>query len=118
MTLELLIQSASWVLLVVGSVFVVIGAVGLLRMPDIYTRLHAASLIETLGAGCLLLGLMLQAGATLVTLKLVAIFLLFLFTAPVATHAVAQAALHQDIQPRLAEDRRTQVDAPPEREGA
>lgn len=96
----------SWVLLAIGSVFVVIGALGMVRMPDVFTRLHAASLIETIGAGAILLGLMVQAGLTLVTLKLIMIFLLILFTAPIATHAVAQAALHQDVKPKLASDRR------------
>ena len=106
MTMDTLILAASWLLLTTGSAFVVIGAVGIVRMPDIYTRLHAASLIETLGGGCLLAGLMLQAGLTLVALKLAIILLLFLFTAPVAMHAIAQAALLQDVKPRLAEDRR------------
>jgi len=106
MTVELAVFVLSWVLLTTGSVFVVIGALGVVRMPDVYTRLHAASLIETLGAGSILLGLMLQAGFTLVMLKLGMVFLVFLFTAPVATHAVAQAALHQDVQPKLASDRR------------
>lgn len=106
MTLEMVLFGLSWVLLTVGSVFVVIGAIGIVRMPDIYTRLHAASLIETIGAGAILIGLMLQAGLTLVTLKLVMVLLVFIFTAPVATHAVAQAALHQEVKPKLASDRR------------
>ena len=45
------IDVASWVCLVAGGVFCVVGAVGLLRMPDFYTRMHAASVIDTLGAG-------------------------------------------------------------------
>lgn len=106
MTLEMITFGLSWVLLSVGSVFVVIGAIGVVRMPDVYTRLHAASLIETLGGGAILIGLMLQAGLTLITLKLAMILLVFIFTAPVATHAVAQAALHQEIKPKLASDRR------------
>ena len=106
MIIDMITFGLSWFLLAVGSVFVVIGAFGIVRMPDVFTRLHAASLIETLGGGAILLGLILQAGFTLVTLKLVMILLLFLFTAPVATHAVAQAALHQEVMPKLASDRR------------
>jgi len=106
MTMDMFIFGLSWVLLAVGSAFVVVGALGIVRMPDIFTRLHAASLIETLGGGAILLGLMLQAGFTLVLLKLAMILLLFIFTAPVATHAVAQAALHQNVNPKLASDRR------------
>lgn len=106
MTIDLVIDILSWLLISVGSAFVVIGALGMLRLPDIYTRLHAVSLIETIGGGAILIGLMLQAGLTLVTLKLAMILLAFVFTAPVATHAVAQAALHQEIKPKLASDRR------------
>ena len=85
-------DALSWLLLAAGGLFCVIGALGLLRMPDFYTRLHAASVIETLGAGLLLLGMMLQAGLTLVTVKLVFIALLIFFTSPTATHALARAA--------------------------
>jgi multicomponent Na+:H+ antiporter subunit G len=62
--------------------------------------------METLGAGLLLFGMMLQAGFTLVTLKLIVILFVFVFTGPVVTHALAQAALHENVQPLLAEDRR------------
>jgi multicomponent Na+:H+ antiporter subunit G len=99
----------SWVssaMIVAGALFVVIGAIGILRMPDVFTRLHAASVLETAGAGLLLIGMMLTAGWSLVTLKLLFLLLLFFFTAPVATHALAQAALHEDVTPKLSEDRR------------
>ena len=82
----------SWVLLAAGGVFCMIGALGLLRMPDFYTRMHAASVIETLGAGLLLLGMMLQAGLTLISVKLFFIGILLFFTSPTATHALARAA--------------------------
>jgi multicomponent Na+:H+ antiporter subunit G len=98
----MLLDIASWVLLVIGGAFCVIGAVGLLRMPDFFTRMHAASLVDTLGAAFILLGLMLQAGPTLVTVKLVAIGILLFFTSPVATHALARAALARGVEPELA----------------
>jgi multicomponent Na+:H+ antiporter subunit G len=97
---------SSWVLILAGSFFVVVGAIGLLRMPDLFTRMHAGSVSETLGAGLLLFGMMLQTEFGLVTFKLVFILLLFVFTAPVVTHALAQAALHENIEPSLKEDRR------------
>lgn len=109
MTMDMAINAVSWVLLCVGSIFVLIGAIGMLRMPDVFTRLHAASIIETVGGCSILIGLMLQAGLSLITLKLIMIMLIFLFTAPVATHAIAQAALHQDVKPKLASDRRGQT---------
>ncbi|MCA9283767.1 MAG: monovalent cation/H(+) antiporter subunit G, partial [Phycisphaerales bacterium] len=59
------IDIASWVLLVAGGFFSVVGALGLVRMPDFITRMHSASVTDTLGAGLVLLGLMLQAGWTL-----------------------------------------------------
>ena len=67
---------ASWISLAGGGFFCVVGGIGLLRMPDFYTRMHAASVTETLGAGLILLGLMLQAGFTLVAVKLAIIGML------------------------------------------
>jgi multicomponent Na+:H+ antiporter subunit G len=68
--------------------------------------MHAASVTDTLGVGFLIFGMMLQAGLGLVTLKLLFLLLLFIFTAPVVTHALAQACLHENIKPQLSEDRR------------
>ena len=61
----------SWICLVVGPIFCIIGAVGLLRLPDFYARTHAAGITDTLGAGLVILGLIFQAGFTLVSVKLV-----------------------------------------------
>ena len=93
----------SGICLVAGGFFCVVGAVGMLRMPDFYTRMHAASVIDTLGAGLILLGLMLQAGFTLVTVKLLMVGVLILFASPTATHALARAALLRGVRPLLAE---------------
>jgi len=98
------INVASWLLIGAGSGFCVIGALGLLRMPDFFTRMHAASLIDTLGAGLLLLGMMLQAGLSLVTVKLIFLGLLLFFTSPTATHALARAARARGLEPMLADD--------------
>jgi multicomponent Na+:H+ antiporter subunit G len=108
----LLVDTASWVLIGAGSFFILAGALGMMRLPDLFTRMHAASLIDTLGAGFVFAGLMLQAGFSQVTLKLLFILLLFFFTGPVITHALAQAALnHGDVEPELTEDRRGRLDA-------
>lgn len=104
--LDLAIDVASGVLIAGGCFFILVGALGLVRMPDIYTRAHATSVIDTLGAGLLLVGLMLQAGFTLVTVKLLFLLAIAFFTLPVVAHALAQAALHENIAPKLAEDRR------------
>lgn len=92
----------SWIFLLAGSLFCVVGAVGLIRMPDFYTRMHAASVIETLGAGLILLGLVLQAGLTLVAVKLLLIAVLIFFASPTATHALARAAMVRGLKPLLA----------------
>jgi multicomponent Na+:H+ antiporter subunit G len=103
-TLELARQWAGGGLAVAGGILVLIGALGLIRMPDVFTRLHAASVVDGLGAGAILLGLMLLAGLTLVTVKLVFLLLFFGLLNPVATHAVARAALHAGTRPLLADD--------------
>jgi multicomponent Na+:H+ antiporter subunit G len=98
----ILLDVASWTLILIGGAFCVIGAVGLLRMPDFFTRMHAASVVDTLGAAFILLGLMLQAGLSLVTVKLITIGILLFFTSPVSTHALARAALARGVEPVLA----------------
>jgi multicomponent Na+:H+ antiporter subunit G len=102
----IVLDIASWVLILTGSGFILAGALGILRFPDVFTRAHAASVIETVGAGSLFAGLMLQAGFTQATLKLIFILLLFFFTGPVITHALAQAAVHAGLKPELDDDRR------------
>jgi multicomponent Na+:H+ antiporter subunit G len=101
--MSMAIDILSWVCLVLGGVFCCIGAVGLLRMPDFYTRMHAASVIDTLGAGLILLGLCLQAGWTLVMVKLLMVGLLIFFASPTASHALARAAMTRGLQPLLAQ---------------
>lgn len=102
----ILVDAASWLFILAGSFFVVVGAFGLVRMPDVFTRMHAASVTETLGAGFLLVGMAMQAGFGLVTLKLLSILVLFFFVSPVVTHALAMACAHEGIKPMLSEDRR------------
>lgn len=91
--IDTVLNALSWVLLAGGGVFVVIGGIGVLRMPDFYTRLHAASVTESLGAIMILLGLMMQGGLSLVTVKLVIVLFFLLFTSPTSAYALANAAL-------------------------
>ena len=88
----------SWLLLLAGGTFCVAGALGLVRLRGFYPRTHAASVIDSAGAGLVLLGLMLQAGWTLVAVKLAIIGLLLFFTSPTATHALANAALARGLR--------------------
>jgi multicomponent Na+:H+ antiporter subunit G len=101
------IDLLSWACLVAGGAFCIVGAVGMLRMPDFYTRVHAASVVDTLGAGLVLLGLLLQAGFTLVAVKLLIVGALLLLASPTATHALVRAAMHRGLEPVLASDEPT-----------
>ena len=97
--MELVPEILSWLLLGFGGLFVITGGIGMLRMPDFYTRLHAASVTESLGAIMIIIGLMIQGGFTLVTAKLLLILIFLLFTSPTATYALANAALLMGVKP-------------------
>lgn len=93
------IDILSWIMLSAGGVFVFIGGLGALRMPNLYTRMHAASLTDTAGAVLIIGGVMLQAGASLAAIKLAAILLFLLVTSPTASNALASAAILSGLQP-------------------
>jgi len=97
--MPVILDIASWICLVAGGLFGLIGGLGLLRLPDFYTRMHGAGITDTCGAGLVLLGLMFQAGLGLVTVKLVMIGLLLALTSPTATHALARAAWTHGLKP-------------------
>ncbi|MDC0038171.1 monovalent cation/H(+) antiporter subunit G [Gammaproteobacteria bacterium] len=84
----------SAILLLVGSGFALIGSIGIVRMPDVFTRLHAAGITDTLGAAGVLLGLALKAGFSLLLVKLLLMLAFLLLLNPTACHALARAALH------------------------
>ena len=102
-----LLDTLSWVLLTLGGLSVLIGGIGALRMPDLYTRMHAASVTDSLGAILVLTGIMLQAGWSLATIKLIAILLFLLLTSPTSSNALASAALLAGTRP-IAEIRQEQ----------
>lgn len=89
------------ILAAAGGFFVLVGGIGALRMPDLYTRMHASSLTDTLGSLLILSSLMLQYGLSLATLKLCAIAIFLLFTSPVASYALGNAALLSGHKPLL-----------------
>lgn len=91
----------AWALIGSGAVFIVISAIGINRMPDVFTRLHAVSVGDTFGAALMLLGMMVVAGFSLVTAKLLLLLLFLWFMGPVATHAIARAALQAGERPLL-----------------
>ena len=97
--MALMLDVLSWACIVGALFFMVVGAIGVIRMPDVYTRLHAAGMTDTMGAGFILIGLSFQAGLTLVTLRLLLVWAFLLFTSPIATHALARAALSGGVEP-------------------
>ena len=104
MTLATVVDIVSWIGLVVGSCFAVVGGIGLLRLPDFYSRIHAGGITDTLGAGLILVGLMFQAGDWLLVFKLVMILSLLLITSPTSAHALSKAARAHGIEPQLADE--------------
>ena len=90
---------ASWACVLSGSAVVLIGGVGMIRLPDFYSRGHAAGMTDTLGAGLIVLGMMAEAGWSLNLARLAFILLFLLFTGPAASHALAHAALVSGLEP-------------------
>lgn len=81
-------------LLLMGAFFTLAAAIGVVRLPDLYTRMHAASKAGTVGSGLLLLALGLHAQDTPILLRALAGFAFFILTAPISAHLLAKAA-HQ-----------------------
>ncbi len=99
--MNMMLDVFSWLFISTGAFFIVAGALGVLRFPDFYTRLHAVSVCDTIGAGLLLTGLMFQAGLSLVTVKLLLILYFMIFTGPTSTHILAEAALQGRLEPLM-----------------
>ena len=98
------IEILSGILVILGSLSIIVGLLGVYRMPDFYTRLHAASVIDTLGTILILFGLILYAGLSIVSIKLLLILIFILITTPTAAHALAKSALHGKLKPMTDDD--------------
>jgi len=96
--------------LAVGALFLLVSCVGLLRLPDFYTRAHAVGKSETLGSILILTGLALHNGASLTSVKLLLILVVIAITNPTATHALTRAALRSGLKIWRAEGKRTHRD--------
>lgn len=96
-----ILDGISWALLLVGGVFAIISGIGLFRMPEFFTRTHAAGMTDSMAAMMILGGLLLQAPDWMVAVRLVAIGGFLLMTSPTASHALAQAALADGLKPLL-----------------
>jgi multicomponent Na+:H+ antiporter subunit G len=98
--MELYLNILSSALMAIGCFFILIGSFGLIRLPDFFTRLHAASLIDTMGAYGIILGVAIRAGWDLSLFKLASILVLLAITGPTATHALARSALSTKVLPK------------------
>ena len=106
--MEMVLDVLSWVSIAFGLFFMLVGTYGVIRMPDVYTRLHAAGMTDTMGAGFLIFGMACQTvvgmmhGHTTWWTALVRLALIYgflLFTSPIATHALARAGLAGGVEP-------------------
>lgn len=102
--MEIVVDLLSFALLMAGSLFALIGGLGLIRLPDFFSRIHGAGITDTLGAGLIMTGLMLQSGLSLVTAKLVIILFFMFVTSPTSTHALARSALARGLKPKMGSD--------------
>lgn len=110
--MEGLLDILSWILLVIGGFLGITGAVGLFRFQGFFMRLHAASVTDTLCAGLIVLGLMLQATSLMMLIKLLLILLILAYTSPTAAHALAKSALHGGLKPKLGKEAGATTNAP------
>lgn len=97
--MEILREPLAAIGLVLGAAFCVIGGIGLLRLPDVYSRVHAASIIDTLGASLILIGLMFEPAHWTTHVKLVGILFILFVTSSTASHALMQAANSSGVKP-------------------
>lgn len=98
-----LIDILSWASILAGLFFMIVGTVGILRMPDVFARLHPAGMTDTMGAFFLLLGMALQTTDWMVLVRILFIYGFLLFTSPIASHSLARAALVGLARPEPAE---------------
>ena len=94
-----IVEILSGLCVAAGVVALLVGSLGLIRLPDLYSRTHAVGMIDTAGASFIILGLVIYEGFTLVTVKLLFVGIFLFFTSPIATHAVAQVAHTMGVEP-------------------
>ena len=87
------VEITSWIFIFTGALLGIAGGIGIHRFPDFYSRLHAAGITDTMCAGSFLIGLGMQTGFSIASLKLMLIFIFLFFSSPTATHALADTAM-------------------------
>jgi multicomponent Na+:H+ antiporter subunit G len=96
-----LLDVVTFLFLLAGSISMLIGGYGLHKTSDVFARMHAAGMVDTLGLGLIMVGLILQAGFSLITFKLFLIIVFVLYTSPAVTHALADACLSNGVEPAV-----------------
>ena len=99
------------VLVIIGIIFMLMGSIGILRLPDFYSRSHATSKSDTLGILFVVAGLVVYEGLTLSGFKLILIILFIALANPIGTHALARSALQRGLKPFLSEDQKSGGDS-------
>jgi multicomponent Na+:H+ antiporter subunit G len=97
--MDLFLPYLSGFSLAIGTLALVIGSLGLIRLPDVFSRIHAVGMMDTAGVGFIVLGMMIHEGFSLISVKLAAVAVFLFFTSPIATHAVAQVAHKSGFSP-------------------
>lgn len=97
----IVIEILTWFFLICGSFFSIVGGIGIVRLPEFFSRLHGGGITDTLGAGLIVTGLLFQGGLSLTTVKLLMILFFLLVTSPTSCHALAKSALVQGLKPVL-----------------
>jgi multicomponent Na+:H+ antiporter subunit G len=104
--MEPVLTALTWTFLAAGSLLMIIGGIGVLRLPDLFSRTHGAGLTDTIGSGLILVGLIFESGWSAPTVRLVLILLFLWYTSPVGGYALARAALAHGIKPVLDGEKR------------
>ncbi|SMO37708.1 monovalent cation/H(+) antiporter subunit G [Gracilimonas mengyeensis] len=100
----------SIICIVAGIFFLLIGSIGIIRLPDFYSRTHATSKSDTLGMMLVILGLMIFEGLTINTGKLFLILLFILLANPIGAHALARAALNAGLKPLFPDNKKDKTE--------
>tara|TARA_S200000501_G_scaffold86545_1_gene79511 strand:+ start:2041 stop:2352 length:312 start_codon:yes stop_codon:yes gene_type:complete len=99
--METVINILSFTSIIIGSIIILIGSFGIIRLPDVYSRIHALGMIDTAGFGFLIFGMIIYSGWSLVSVKLLIMGLILLITGPISSHAVANASKQSSIKPSM-----------------
>lgn len=96
--LTVIFNIISIIFIFLGLFFVIAGTIGLIRLPDVFTRMHATGKCDTLGEGLILIGLLIYQGIDLVSVKLLFLIIFIFIANPVATHAVTRIAYRESVK--------------------